>query len=199
MFRYLLSCAIIFVLILGSATFFFPSYWEHRFDELITRQARVYRLDEKLVWSLIYEETWFRPWLVGTDAEVGLMQVTPLVAREWAAQTGFKEFERQAAENVNDFLADPERNLQAGCWYLEKLRERYRGRPAETSLTLAAYNAGASRVEEWTKNSDPATLSESEFIGRITIASTKSYVVSILDRYRRSSAAETARADLGVR
>lgn len=179
-----MSCLIIVVMLLVTGGLFFPSYWEHRYDELISRQTRVYRLDEKLVWSLIYEETWFRGWKVGAASEVGLMQVTPLVAREWAKETGFKEFEKQAADNVNEFLTDPERNIQIGCWYLEKLRERYRGRPAETSMTLAAYNAGPSRVEEWSKESDTATVSESEFVDHIGIASTKSYVTSILTRYR---------------
>ena len=184
MFRYLLSCLIVAIILGASGAYFFPSYWEHRYDELIARQARVYRLDEKLVWSLIYEETWFRAWKLGADAEVGLMQVTPLVAREWAKETGFKEFEKQASENVNEFLADPERNIQAGCWYLEKLRERYRGRPAETAMALAAYNAGPSRVEEWTKDVDASALPEPEFIDRIGISSTKNYVTSILARYR---------------
>jgi soluble lytic murein transglycosylase len=174
-----------------AATLFFPSYWVHRYDELISRQARVYRLDEKLVWSLIYEETYFRAWKVGGADEVGLMQVTPAVAREWAKETGFKEFEKQAAENVNEFLADPERNIQAGCWYLEKLREQYRGRHAETAMTLAAYNAGASRVEEWTKDTDPASISEGDFVERIGIPSTKNYVTSILARYRSEKARKT--------
>lgn len=182
--RYLISCAVILTIVAVSGAFFFNSYWQHRFDELIERHARIYRLDEKLVWSVIYEETYFRAGVIGDADEVGLMQVTPLVARDWARETGFKEFERQTAENVVGFLSDPERNIQIGCWYLEKLRERYRGRTAETALTLAAYNAGQSRVEEWTKDADPAALSEADFIGRIGIASTKAYVISILDRYR---------------
>jgi soluble lytic murein transglycosylase len=184
MHRYLISCLIILVVLILAASLFFPSYWVHRYDELINRQARVYRLDEKLVWSLIYEETYFRAWKVGADEEVGLMQVTPTVAQEWAKETGFKAFEKQVTENVNEFLADPERNIQAGCWYLEKLREQYRGRPAETAMTLAAYNAGPSRVEEWTKDTDPALVSEAQFIERITIPSTRNYVTYILARYR---------------
>lgn len=184
MIRYIISCIIVLVVLLLAACLFFPSYWVHRYDELIARQSRVYRLDEKLVWSLIYEETWFRAWKIGADDEIGLMQVTPTVAREWAKETGFKEFEKQAAENVNEFLADPERNIQAGCWYLEKLREQYRGRPAETAMTLAAYNAGPSRVEEWTRDIEPTGISESDFIERIGISSTKNYVASILARYR---------------
>jgi soluble lytic murein transglycosylase len=184
MLRYVTSILIILAVLISAAAYFFPAYWVHRYDELIQRQARVYRLDEKLVWSLIYEETYFRAWMIGGADEVGLMQVTPALAREWAKETGFKEFEKQTAENVNTFLADPERNIQAGCWYLEKLRELYRGRPAETAMTLAAYNAGPSRVEEWTKDIDPTTITEAEFIDRIGIASTRSYVASILARYR---------------
>ena len=51
-------------------------------------------------------------------------------------------------------------------------------------MTLAAFNAGASRVEEWTRGTDSATLPETDFVGRIGIASTCAYVSSILDRYR---------------
>ncbi|MBP6001979.1 MAG: lytic transglycosylase domain-containing protein [Pyrinomonadaceae bacterium] len=184
MFRYLISITFILLVLAGSAAIFFPDYWVHRYDDLIARHARVYRLDEKLVWSVIYEETYFRAWKIGADDEVGLMQVTPAVAREWAKETGLKEIERQAASNVNQLLADPERNIQVGSWYLEKLRERYRERTAETAMTLAAYNAGPSRVEEWTSGADVMTMSESDFISRIGIPSTRAYVSSILARYR---------------
>lgn len=184
MYRYIVSCAFIAAIILASGSYFFRAYWEHRYDDLIARQARVYRIDERLVWSLIYEETWFQAWKIGADEEVGLMQVTPVVAREWARETGLKEFERQTAENVVEFLSDPERNIQIGCWYFEKIREKYRGRLAETAMTLAAYNAGASRVEEWTKDADTQRMSETDFVSRIGIASTKAYVSSILERYR---------------
>ena len=169
----------------GVGYYFANRFWIHRYDELIARQARVYNLDEKLVWSVIYEETYFRAWKVGAAEEVGLMQVTPTVARIWAKETGFQEFEKQTAGNVNEFLSDPERNIQVGCWYLEKLRERYRGFAAEDAMTLAAYNAGASRVEEWSKASNnPQQMGEQSFIEKINIGSTKIYVTEILDRYK---------------
>lgn len=182
--RYFFSILFIILVTGAAGSYFFRSYWEHRYDDIITRQARIYRLDEKLVWSLIYEETYFRSSQTGDAGEIGLMQVTPLVAREWARETGFKEFERQAAENVSEFLADPERNIQIGCWYLERLRERYRGSPAETAMTLAAYNAGPSRIEEWVKGAPTNELSEDAFVELIRIPSTKAYVSSILKRYR---------------
>jgi soluble lytic murein transglycosylase len=183
--RYLISIFIVIAVISAAGYFFFRDYWEHRFDSVITKQASVYRLDDRLIWSVIYEETWFRSWKIGADEEVGLMQVTPLVARDWAHETGLRDYERQASENVNDFLKDPERNIQIGCWYLEKLRESYHGQPAETAMTLAAYNAGPSRVDEWTRGADD--LSENAFVNRIGIPSTKAYVTSILARYRTAS------------
>jgi soluble lytic murein transglycosylase len=184
MLRYLISLLIIIATVVVSALLFFPSYWVHRYDQLIERQSRVYRLDGRLVWSLIYEETYFRSWKVGTADEVGLMQVTPTVARDWARETGLREFERQTADNVVEFLRDPERNIQIGSWYLEKLREQYRGEPAETAMTLAAYNAGPSRVAQWRGDTGLSTLSESDFLERIDIQSTRNYVTSILARYR---------------
>jgi soluble lytic murein transglycosylase len=184
--RYLLYGLIFITLISAVGLYSFNQYWIYRYDELISRQAKVYNLDEKLVWSVIYEETYFRAWMIGDAAEVGLMQITPTVAREWAKETGLKEFEKQSAENVNALLREPERNIQIGCWYLEKSRQRYRDFPAETAMMLAAYNAGASRVEEWTRGAEISKLTEQEFIERIGISSTKSYVSSILERYRKN-------------
>ncbi len=174
----------------GLGGYFFNNYWIHRYDDLISRQAGVYRLDEKLVWSVIYEETYFRAWKIGAAEEVGLMQITPTVAREWAKETGFKEFEKQTAGNVNEFLREPERNIQVGCWYLETSGGKYRDFPAEKAMTLAAYNAGASRVDEWTKDTDKSKISEAEFIERINIPSTKAYVSAILKRYYERAATE---------
>ncbi len=189
MLRYIFSAIFICAVVSASALYFFQEYWEQRFDPLIERHARIYNLDDSLVWSLIYEETYFRPNAVGDVGEIGLMQVTPLVAREWAKATGISQIESQVETDVAGVLSDPERNIQIGCWYLEKVRERYRRRPAETAMMLAAYNAGPSRVEEWTKDINAEQISEADFIERIGIATTRAYVTSILERYRNVATA----------
>ena len=186
--RYLISILFILVIIGSAGYYFFTDYWEHRFDEIITRQSRVFNIDESLIWSLIYRETYFRRTALGADGEIGLMQVRPVVAREWAKGTGLSEFERQASEDPAGLLQNAERNIQIGCWYLDRMRGQYQGRPAETAMALAAYNAGASRVDEWTSGVNPSTISEADFVARIGIASTKEYVSSILDRYRSKPA-----------
>ncbi len=182
---------ILLALTLLLAVYFFNSYWTHRFDPLINRQASIYRVDPDLVWSIIYEETYFSPWKNGKQGEIGLMQITPTVGREWAAETGMRELEKQMTENPANLLRDPERNIQIGCWYLEKINEQYRDISDPEPRVVAAYNAGPSRAAEWNKvSSAEHPLSGPEFIARIDIASTRAYVRSIMDRYRKLKGAQ---------
>ena len=181
----LLAVSLIILTIAGGS-YLFNQYWIHRYDGVIARQAAVYRLDPDLVWSVINEETYFRPWKTGQDGEIGLMQITPTVGREWAAETGMRELEKQMAQAPASLLRDPERSIQIGCWYLEKIHEQYRDIPEPEPRMIAAYNAGPSRAAEWNKVSEGGRpLSGEEFISRIDIPSTRAYVVSIMDRYRK--------------
>src|SRR5918997_3344959 len=181
----LVLAAVIFSILAAVGLYFFNQYWIHRFDALIARQASVYRLDPDLVWSIIYEETYFSPWKIGEDAEIGLMQVTPAVGREWAAETGMREFAERMRSDPAAVLRDPERNIQVGCWYLEKISKDYRDTPDREARMLAAYNAGPSRAAEWNRT-EPGErpLTAEQFIQRIDIPSTRAYVSSILARYR---------------
>jgi soluble lytic murein transglycosylase len=181
-----LIVVILILLTAGLLAYFFNQYWIHRYDALIARQASIYRLDPDLVWSIIYEETYFRPWKTGKAGEIGLMQVTPAVGRDWAGKTGMRELERQMAAEPFSLLRDPERNIQIGCWYLERFYEQYRDAPDAEARMIAAYNAGPSRAAEWSRPAqDGRVLTGEEFIQRISIPSTRAYVISILERYRK--------------
>jgi soluble lytic murein transglycosylase len=186
----LLVIALVVISILCSATgaYYFNHYWVHRFDPLIARQAAIYRLDPDLVWSIIYEETYFREWKRGKDGEIGLMQVTPVVAREWATETGMRDLAREVSSDPKAVLSDPERNIQIGCWYLEKLYEEYRDMPGPEARMVAGYNAGPSRVVAWNDSRGSSPLTTEQFIARIDIPSTRAYVSSILDRYQKLKA-----------
>jgi soluble lytic murein transglycosylase len=181
--RFLVVSLIVLTIVAGA--YIFNQYWIHRYDSLIAKQAAIYRLDPDLIWSIIYEETYFSPWKTGKDGEVGLMQITPAVGREWAAETGMRELERQMTQDAAALLLNPQRNIQIGSWYLEKIKEQYRDMPDPEARMIAAYNAGPSRAAEWNKAAeDGRPLSEAEFINNIDIPSTRAYVMSILERYR---------------
>jgi soluble lytic murein transglycosylase len=192
------------LLLAAAGIYYFNQMWIHRYDAMIQRQANVYRLDPDLVWSVIYEETYFRPWKIGGDGEIGLMQVTPTVGREWAAETGMRELENQMARDPKTALRDPERNIGVGCWYLEKLYEDFRDLPGMEARMVAGYNAGPRRAAEWSRTNGSRPLTEKEFIARIDISSTRAYVTDILDRYRKLKEARRAdksakqRAKLGL-
>jgi soluble lytic murein transglycosylase len=121
----------------------------------------------------------------------------PATAREWATETGMKELERQMASDPQSILRDPERNIQIGCWYLEKMYEQFQDEPEAETRMVAAYNAGASRAVEWSKPDQPGnTQSGAEFVNRIDIPSTKAYVISIMQRYRQLKSSRTSSAAL---
>src|SRR5213594_2707731 len=117
------------LLLLGFGLYLFDQYWIHRYDALIAREAARYHLDPDLVWSLIYEETYFSPWKKGRNGEIGLMQVTPAVAREWASDNAIASTTPSTAIDPNALLSDPQRNIQIACWYLQKAGEDYKGMP----------------------------------------------------------------------
>jgi soluble lytic murein transglycosylase len=187
--RFLVACLIILTLIIGAYSL--NQYWMHRYDGLIARQAAIYGIDPELVWSIAYEETHLSPWKIGKDGEIGLMQVTPAVGREWATETGMRELERQMASDPRSFLRDPENNIKIGCWYLEKIHEQFQNLPEPEPRMVAAYNAGLSRAVEWNRVPENAKeLSAAEFVNRIDIPSTRAYVSSIMEQYRQLKSAK---------
>jgi soluble lytic murein transglycosylase-like protein len=50
---------------------------------------------------------------------------------------------------------------------------------------IAAYNAGPTRAAEWNRAEPGRPLTGPEYIERINIPSTRAYVTSILERYRK--------------
>jgi soluble lytic murein transglycosylase len=177
------------LVLLAAAAYLVDQYWIHRYDSLIAGEAARHKVDPDLVWSIVYEETYFSPWKRGDKGEIGLMQVTPAVAREWVAESGAPEVPANAPD-PETLLTQAERNVQIGSWYLGKFGEQYKNTPGREARMLAAYNAGNSRVVEWTRVPDGAPpLDEQQFIDRIDIPSTRAYVTSILRRYREVKSA----------
>src|SRR5258708_12931498 len=195
----LIIIILITLVVLAGGLYFLDQYWIHRYDSLIAREAALHHIDPDLVWSIVYAESYFSPWKKGRNGEIGLMQVTPVVAREWAAESGVAPMEQRISMDPATLLRDPERNVQIGCWYLEKADQDYRNTPRRDARILAPYNAGPTRAAQCSRVAPGAApLTEQEFIGRIDIASTRAYVTSILDRYHRvRSAKNTAPGTVG--
>ncbi|HDL5699494.1 TPA: transglycosylase SLT domain-containing protein [Mannheimia haemolytica] len=99
----------------------------------------------------------------------GLMQLLPTTAQKTAKDNGL------VFKDGND-LFQPFNNIMLGTTHLMELNEKY---PNNRILIASAYNAGASRVEQWLKRSN-GQLAMDEFIASIPFYETRGYVQNVL-------------------
>ena len=104
------------------------------YDEIVRKYAEQYGFDWRLIVAQMYLESQFNPIATSAAGAIGLMQLTP----ETAAVLGIKD------------LHDPDNSISGGIKYLADLRDRFDHdllMEDRTWFTLAAYNAGYSRVQ----------------------------------------------------
>jgi soluble lytic murein transglycosylase len=138
------------------------AYWN-----LVRRQARLNRLDPYLVMGLIRQESAFNPKATSVANARGLMQMMP----QTAARSSSLRRQRLAGRK----LYDPGYNIRAACRYLRQVISAFQGNLEES---LAAYNAGDSRVRQWLHAHsfrDPP-----EFLESIPFHDTRYYVEALL-------------------
>jgi soluble lytic murein transglycosylase len=194
----------VLMVVLAIAGYFGYDYWRlHRFDELIRTVSVQYSLDPKLVRALVTEESGFNPGARSGKNAIGLMQITPIVITEWANATnqtsGDRSFSKVYSVRVTDrsredaaklsdaeLLTYPDINLHIGCWYLNRLQQRYAGDQLQTPMMLAGYNAGPSQAERWRALVKQRPPTEEKFVAAIDYAETQGYVKRIMNRYRKA-------------
>ena len=99
-------------------------------DQLIRDASGRYRLDPDFVSSVIRAESNFQPRAVSRKGAQGLMQLMPATSVLLGVADPF----------------DPKANIEAGTAYLSQLLDQYNNDPIKA---LAAYNAGAHRVQQY--------------------------------------------------
>jgi len=126
------------------------------------------QLDPWLVAGLIRQESAFDPAARSVADARGLMQVVPAVGGQLARRLGWPEWDPV-------LLYQPEVSLALGTTHLQEMQRRF----PEVVQVLAAYNAGASRVERWV--SRPGARDDPElFLEQIPYLETRNYVRRVL-------------------
>lgn len=149
-----------------------PAFWQLLFplpyEKDLVRNAQQQNLDPYMVAALIRQESEFDPQALSAKQAYGLTQVEPATGRALARRAGIKRFSNRS-------LFQPAINLKLGAYYLRGLLDQWGG---QWEQTLASYNAGKSRVNDWitwNQYQEPA-----EFVESIPFTETREYVEAVL-------------------
>lgn len=151
---------------------------EKQFEDIALEASARHAVSPDLVKAVIRQESGFQPRRVGAAGEIGLMQVTPIAARDWCEAHG-------VPYRFRGMLSDPRFNIEIGTWYLARGLRRWQEFRDADVLALAEYNAGRSRAIKWAPE-DPVENA----LGNVGFSSTKAYITRILE-YRDFYAQET--------
>jgi soluble lytic murein transglycosylase len=155
-------------------------------------------IDSAVLFAIIRQESAFNPADWSSAHAMGLMQVTPVAARDTCKRFGCKY-------DVKRLKGDTPYNLQLGAAELGGVMQDYRG---NYILAFAAYNAGRGRVSEWIERfGDPRDpkVDPIDWVERIPFMETRNYVQRVMENmqvYRTrfgSNAPLTIESDLRLR
>jgi len=163
--------AVVIVFIIGGASgvYYVAARFPVRYMEIIMEHAG--EIEPSLILAVIMAESSFRPRAESHRGARGLMQLMPATAEDLA--------ERLEIENFDpEMLWLPEINIKLGVFYLNLLHNTFGG---NTTLMLAAYNAGQGNVRLWL--ADPQSSSDGSTLDNIPFPETSNYVQRV-QRYR---------------
>jgi soluble lytic murein transglycosylase len=155
-------------------------FWELLFpmpyQKDLLKNAKLQNLDPYVVAALIRQESEFNPKAISHKNAYGLTQLLPATGKQMAKKGGVRRFR-------TSMLFQPSTNLQLGSRYLRSILDEWGGKWEET---LASYNAGKTRVDDWV---NWASFQEpAEFVETIPFSETREYVQAVLRNaaiYRR--------------
>ncbi|MCB9488985.1 MAG: transglycosylase SLT domain-containing protein [Deltaproteobacteria bacterium] len=146
---------------------YYSFLYPRSFGETVHQYARRRRLPEGLIYSVIYNESRVKPWVVSPANAIGLMQIVPRTGHRIADALGDADF------HVDD-LYDPYVNIRYGTWYLRAMLDRFEGNEV---CAIASYNAGPDVVGKWLRNKKD--LPRDLFIEEIPYKETNNYVKKV--------------------
>jgi soluble lytic murein transglycosylase len=141
--------------------------WPAPYDAELQRATRSGQPSRELVYSIMREESGYRPDVISVSGARGLLQLMPETATRVARTVQLDEFD------PND-LFRPAVNIELGSAYLGQLLARFDGNAA---AAIGSYNAGPEAVARWQPGGG---ASEDVWIEEIPYDQTRGYVKRVL-------------------
>lgn len=127
------------------------------YHPIVKQVAGKHGLDPELVHIVIRAESNYDVFAVSPAGAMGLMQLMPATAYQYGVKNVF----------------DAAQNIEGGVRYLKDLVALYKGQKNQTTLVLAAYNAGQEAVRKYR--------------GVPPYPETRSYIAGIMRTYKKST------------
>jgi soluble lytic murein transglycosylase len=142
--------------------------WPSAFSGLVDAATRADgSVDPELVYSIMREESGYRPKVISPVGARGLLQIMRETGAQLAGRAGRAGFDA-------DDLFDPGMNIELGSFYLGELSRRF---PTRISASIASYNAGPHVVADWVESD---LRPDDEWVESIPYSQTRSYVKRVM-------------------
>lgn len=146
----------------------FEGSYPKAYSKIVNDFAARVLVEPLFVWSIMREESTFKPHAISKSGAIGLMQLMPFTARRMMKSPYFE---------IKDLLI-PRYNIEAGINYLGFLIKHYN---KNLFLVSAAYNAGEEAVDRWLGGK--GDLDSVEFVEEIPYKETLDYVRKVMKTY----------------
>lgn len=141
-----------------------------KYSEYVEKYSEEYDVDKYLIYACIKAESNFNEKAESKKGAKGLMQLMDSTAGDIAKSLDMTI--------DNDDLFNPEINIKLGTKYISKMLQKYEN----TTLALAAYNAGSGNVDSWI--SQGTIERDGSNAENIPFKETNNYVRKILKDYK---------------
>ena len=159
----IISLTFVFLCAVGTAFTYLSAAYPVKYKTVICQNAKEVGLAPSLVFAIARTESNFRANAQSLRGAVGIMQLMPETAQFTAKRYGVSF----------SSLTNPETNVKLACLYLVYLKGRF----ADETTLLCAYNAGEGTVRKWL--SDPTCSPNGITLNRIPYPETERYVLRV--------------------
>jgi peptidoglycan lytic transglycosylase len=155
----------------GFDRFLLESYYPKAYRSAVESRAIPVGVDPLLVWSIMRNESAFKPRVLSPAGAMGLMQLIPTTANRMAKSVFGGPIDRRR-------LYNPPVNIALGVEYLKELFKLF---PGNAVACIASYNAGEEAAGRWIKNG--AMKDVEGWIEEIPYSETNLYVKKVMTSY----------------
>lgn len=151
-------------------------WWEHAYPlayrELVEKYRELSGFPDYYLYTIMRKESGFNPHTHSYADAQGLLQMIPPTTMRVVPHLGI--------EYTEDLLFDPERNIEAGAWYIGRLLKKFRG---QVPIGAGSFNSGPRAVMRWLRRNGDRPIDE--YVELASYRQTRKYMKRTTETYAR--------------